>query len=79
MGIREQLIANAPADTRTVSELTQKAADSQPAIARLDDAYTQAETARVFNRFIRDTVESLGAIVGALNALESRVAALEAE
>lgn len=79
MSIREQLITNGPSSERTASELTSKAAESRPAIARLDDTYTQAETARIFNRFIRDTVESLGSIVEALNALESRVATLESD
>ena len=79
MGIREQLISQGGTSATSVGTLVQKAKDSAPAIARVDDDYGVADIARLFNRFNRDTVESLGAITEALGALESRVSALEGQ
>lgn len=79
MSVREQLLAQAPSGEATAADLTAAASESRPAIARVDDSYAIADVARLFNRFNRDTVESLGAIIEALNALESRVAALESQ
>lgn len=79
MGIREQLIAQAGTPAATTAALIEEAKASAPAIARADDSYDVAAIARLFNRFNRDTVESLAAITEALNALESRVAALESQ
>lgn len=48
-----------------------------PAMFRLDDNYSQAESARLINAFVRDTVHSLETLRAANDELIARLEALE--